>query len=133
MERTVLQAVSAFLLGGVALSFAFGWTADRMERRRLVEGSFAGLVVLSLLLVPAPQGSRATLLAATFALGGVACAFYTIGLAMLGDRVSAADLAPANSAFLNSSLMAASGPSTSWQVCSATSGRAKPKTALGRT
>lgn len=96
---TALSLVSAFLWGGVALSFLFGWLADRMDRERLMLWLIAGFVGLA---IPAglATDSAWTALAATFALGGVACAFYTLGLAILGERFARADLASANAAFL---------------------------------
>ena len=98
-EATALHLVSAFLWGGVVLAFLFGWLADRMRRDALMVWLLAGFVALA---VPAGMavGSPAFALVATFILGGVACAYYTLGLAILGERVKARDLASANAAFL---------------------------------
>jgi MFS family permease len=98
-ESTALQLVSAFLWGGVALSFLLGWLADRMNRTQLF---FWLLVGFALLAVPAgiAVGHPVFALAATFVLGGIACTFYTLGLAILGERIVPRDLASANAAFL---------------------------------
>ena len=98
-EDSSLLLVSAFLWGGVALSFPFGWLADRIDRDRLM---LCFVVAFVLLAVPAGLAVAVPGLAlpATFLLGGVACAFYTLGLAILGQRVPARDLGAANAAFL---------------------------------
>jgi MFS family permease len=98
-EGQALLLVSAFLWGGVALSFPFGWLADRMDRERLF------LLLLGVfILIAVPAGLAAAMpslaLPATFLLGGIACAFYTLGLAILGERLRPGDLASANAAFL---------------------------------
>ncbi|MDX2147610.1 MAG: MFS transporter [Planctomycetota bacterium] len=98
-EAASLHLVSAFLWGGVALSFPFGWLADRVDRDRLMLWFVGAFVVLAI-----PAGLAVSVpglaLPATFLLGGVACAFYTLGLAILGQRVPARDLGAANAAFL---------------------------------
>ncbi|NBN63343.1 MFS transporter [Microvirga tunisiensis] len=98
-EALGLGLVTAFLWGGVTLSFAFGWLADRMDRTRLMLWMLAAFPVVALVsgLATAMPGAA---LAATFLLGGLACAFYTLGLAILGERLRPQDLAPANAAFL---------------------------------
>lgn len=98
-EATALHLVSAFLWGGVALSFLFGWLADRMDRERLMLWLIVGFVALAIPAGLAMESAWAAL-AATFVLGGVACAYYTLGLAILGERVASRDLASANAAFL---------------------------------
>lgn len=98
-EESALHLVSAFLWGGVALAFLFGWLADRACREQLLLWLVAGFVALA---IPAgfSMGSVWISLVASFLLGGVACAFYTLGLAILGERVAARELASANAAFL---------------------------------
>lgn len=98
-EATALHLVSAFLWGGVALSVLFGWLADRVDREKLM---LALLLAFVLLALPAglASSSPAFALVAVFVLGGVACAYYTLGLAILGERVPAQELASANAAFL---------------------------------
>lgn len=98
-EATGLGLVTAFLWGGVTLSFGFGWLADRMNRPKLMLMMLVAFPLVALVsgLATALPGAA---LAATFLLGGLACAFYTLGLAILGERLRPADLAPANAAFL---------------------------------
>lgn len=99
-ENTALYLVSAFLWGGVALSLLFGWLADRINREHLVLWlvfAFVALAIPSALLATADPRLA---LASTFVLGGVACAFYTLGLTIMGEKVSARDLTSANALFL---------------------------------
>lgn len=98
-EATAVQLVTAFLWGGVALAFLFGWVADTFRRDRVFQLLIVGFSVLAILLAFAlshPVGA----LTLTFILGGVACAFYNIGLAMLGAHATPAQLTAANAAFL---------------------------------
>ena len=98
-EEAALHLVSAFLWGGVALAFLFGWLADRVSRERLLLWLIVTFVLLAIP-VGFSMSSVWIALAASFMLGGVACAFYTVGLAILGEQISAKDLASANAAFL---------------------------------
>lgn len=99
-DATALHLVSAFLWGGVVLAFLFGWLADRMRRERLMLWLIAGFLALAVPAGLAVAGSPPLALLAVFVLGGVACAYYTLGLAILGERLPARDLASANAAFL---------------------------------
>ena len=91
--------LSFFGLGNVLLQLPVGWLSDRMDRRRLllgcaVVGSFGALALPSLI-------SQPGLLAFALVLwGGVVAGMYTIGLAVIAERFSGADLAAANSAFI---------------------------------
>lgn len=97
---TALHLVSAFLWGGVVLAFLFGWLADRMRRERLMLWLIAGFLALAVPAGLAVAASPVMALLAVFVLGGVACAYYTLGLAILGERLPVRDLASANAAFL---------------------------------
>jgi MFS family permease len=98
-DSTALHLVSAFLIGGVVLQFVFGWLADRYSREHLTLWMLAGFVVLALFSDYAATSPELAL-AAAFAIGGIACAFYTVGLSLLGERVAPSQLATANAAFL---------------------------------
>ena len=97
---TALHLVSAFLWGGVVLAFLFGWLADRMRRERLMLWLIAGFIALAVPAGLAVAVSPVLALLGVFVLGGVACAYYTLGLAILGERLPVRDLASANAAFL---------------------------------
>lgn len=98
-KTTSLQLVSAFLWGGVTLSFFFGWLSDRLSRNIVLGVSliaFMGLALVGSVTLHDPSVALAT----TFVLGGVASNLYVLGLAILGDRIAGRDLAQANAAFL---------------------------------
>lgn len=99
-DETALQFVTAFVWGGVAFSIPLGWLADKMDRTRL----FLWLCVLSAALAAVLAGTMerepSFAIPVTFVLGGMACAFYPTGLAILGERTSLNNLAAANAAFL---------------------------------
>ncbi|MCG8639950.1 MAG: MFS transporter [Desulfobacterales bacterium] len=98
-EASSLRLVTAFLWGGVLLAPVFGYAADRINRSTLLLGLIFGFIVLAppaALLV----SNTAFALPATFILGGFGCAYYTLGLAMLGEQISLDTLAAANAAFL---------------------------------
>lgn len=99
-ETTVLRFVTAFVWGGVAMSLPLGWLADKMDRTKLFLWLCLIAIGLSAALAATLQHQPDLALAATFALGGIACAFYPTGLAILGERTRLGDLAAANAAFL---------------------------------
>ncbi len=91
--------LSFFGLGNVVLQFPVGWLSDRLDRRRLllacaVVGACGALAVPSLI-------SQPGLLELALVLwGGVVAGMYTVGLAVIAERFTGADLAAANSAFI---------------------------------
>ena len=87
-------------LGNVLLQIPIGMISDWMRDRRVLLlicalVGFAGMIVLPL--VQANWWAAAGLL---FIWGGVVAGLYTIGFAHLGSRLSGADLAMANAAFV---------------------------------
>ncbi|XBQ15639.1 MAG: MFS transporter [Oceanicaulis sp.] len=93
----VLVAVGA--LGAIAMQIPMGRFADaagRLTALRLIAG---GAVVIALLIALA--GARLwAVYPLVFLYVGVASAFYTVGLALIGERVKLSALAPANAAFI---------------------------------
>ena len=90
--------LSLFGLGNVLLQVPIGWLSDRMDRRRLlltcaVVGAIGALALLSLIVLPG------LLEPALVLWGGVIAGMYTLGLAVVAEKFSGADLAAANSAF----------------------------------
>ncbi|MEQ1716103.1 MAG: MFS transporter [Hyphomicrobium sp.] len=94
-----LRLMSFMTLGGVVLQFAIGWLADKVPRTQVTAALAVAFIVLSLAL-PVALSSPAIAYAVVFVLGGVILGFYTLGLAIVGEEVSARDLAAANAAFL---------------------------------
>lgn len=98
-RTTALAVLSALSIGGVALQFPIGWLTDKAPRIHVIVALAAAFIVLSLLLPIALQNATAAL-AVAFLLGGVVLGFYTVGLAIVGQTVSAERLAAANATFL---------------------------------
>lgn len=94
-----LRLMSFMTLGGVVLQFAIGWLADKVPRTQVTAALAVAFIVLSLAL-PVALSSPPVAYAVVFVLGGVILGFYTLGLAIVGEEVSARDLAAANAAFL---------------------------------
>ncbi|MGH6912814.1 MAG: MFS transporter, partial [Geminicoccales bacterium] len=98
------EAGAAFLLtlliaGNVLFQIPIGWLADRVPRERVLLGC-AVLALLGVAFWPvaldAPTMGWPLLVACGGALGG----FYTLSMALLGQRFRGADLAVANTAFV---------------------------------
>lgn len=98
-ETVVGLLVAVGALGAIAMQIPIGRFADRAGRLvtlRLIAGA---AVVLALLIAVA--GARLwALYPMIFLYVGVASAFYTVGLALIGERVRPGQLASANAAFI---------------------------------
>lgn len=91
--------VSLIALGNVLFQIPFGWLADRVDRNLVLFGTSIGCALGSAL-IPMASSSATGLGILLFLWGGLAGTLYTVGLAALGARVSAADLAGANATFV---------------------------------
>ncbi|MDP4004186.1 MFS transporter [Methylobacterium sp. NEAU K] len=91
--------VSLIALGNVLFQIPFGWLADRLDRRAVLLGASLGGAAGSAL-IPLASGSPLAFGLLLLVWGGLAGTLYTVGLATLGDRVAASDLAGANAAFV---------------------------------
>ncbi len=98
-EAFSLHLLSLLLVGGIALQFPIGWLADRGDRH-LILGALAVLSGIGALSLPLALGNDVLLAMLVFGVGGVVLGFYTVGLALLGQRFRAADLAVANATFI---------------------------------
>jgi MFS family permease len=90
--------LSAFVIGNVILQWPIGWMADHFDRRAVLAGCTllsAALVVL----LPAVPAQSLMVVAVIMLWGGISFAIYPVGLALLGQRFHAGDIARANTAF----------------------------------
>ena len=98
-ERAAVWLIAAFLAGNVVLQLPVGLLADRFGRRRLL-GLCALTSGIGPLLLPASLATPALLWPLLFVWGGTLYAFYSQGIALLGEEFAAADLAAANTLFV---------------------------------
>ncbi len=94
-----LEFLTILLIGGLTLQFLIGWMADKASRTSVTLGlavCYIGLALALPSLLTAPDFSAI----GVFFLGGIVIGFYTLGLVMVGERVSPHDLAAANAAFI---------------------------------
>ncbi len=96
---SALALLTITTIGGVALQFPLGWLSDKMSRFILTIGSI-GLFILLALALPWALGSTIASVIAAFMIGGVILGFYSLGLAIVGERVKAGDLAAVNAAYI---------------------------------
>lgn len=98
-ERGVGLLVAIGALGAIALQIPLGKLADRTGRDRTLSG-----VALSAVILSGAMGLAGAnlwlLIPMVFFFVGASSAFYTIGLAMIGERVRPGALASANAAFI---------------------------------
>ncbi|MGX6647635.1 MFS transporter [Maricaulaceae bacterium MS644] len=93
----LLVATGAF--GAIAMQIPMGKFADAAGRLTTLRLIAAAAVVLALAIAVA--GARAwAVFPLVFAYVGLASAFYTVGLALMGERVRIGELATANAAFI---------------------------------
>jgi MFS family permease len=91
--------VTTGALGALCLQIPVGHMADRIGRARMLTLIAAAAVVIPLAMAAA--GDRLTLMfPLVFLYVGAASAFYTVGLALMGERVPPGTLATANAAFI---------------------------------
>jgi MFS family permease len=98
-ETVVGLLVAVGALGAIAMQIPIGRFADRAGRLVTLKLIAAGALVLALLIGVA--GARLwALYPMIFLYVGIASAFYTVGLALIGERVRPGQLASANAAFI---------------------------------
>lgn len=98
-EQVAALLVMAAALGNIVAQLPLGMLSDRMDRRRLL--LYVALGGIASALVTAAVSSDWRLLMPVIGLwGGLVSGLYAVGLTHLGARLSGADLASANAAFV---------------------------------
>jgi MFS family permease len=98
-ERAALLLVTVFMAGNVILQLPIGLLADRIGRRAAL--ALCGILsVLGPLLLPACLGWPWALGVLLFLWGGTLYAFYSQGVALMGEEFPARELAAANTVFV---------------------------------
>jgi len=98
-ERAALMLVTVFLVGNVILQVPVGMLADRYGRRRLL-GVCALLSAIGPLLLQVCLGQPLLLWPLLFLWGGTLYAFYSQGVALMGEEFAAEQLPGANTLFV---------------------------------
>lgn len=98
-EQAALLLVAVFMAGNVALQVPIGLLADRYGRRTLL-AVCAVASCIGPLLLPRCLGLPLLLWPLLFIWGGTLYAFYSQGVALLGEAFSVADLPSANTLFV---------------------------------
>src|SRR5271168_3063761 len=98
-ERAALLLVAVFMAGNVVLQVPIGLLADRYGRRTLL-GVCAAASCIGPLLLQRCLGEPLLLWPLLFVWGGTLYAFYSQGVALLGEEFGAENLASANTVFV---------------------------------
>lgn len=98
-ERAALLLVAVFMAGNVVLQVPIGLLADRYGRKFLL-GLCALTSCIGPLLLQASLGTPLLLWPLLFVWGGTLYAFYSQGVALLGEEFAVEDLATANTVFV---------------------------------
>jgi MFS family permease len=98
-ERAALLLVAVFMAGNVALQVPIGLLADRYGRKALL-GVCALTSSIGPLLLQASLGNPLLLWPLLFLWGGTLYAFYSQGVALLGEQFALQDLPSANTLFV---------------------------------
>lgn len=98
-QEHALSLVTIMAAGGIILQFPLGWLGDTVPKVPLMLGVAAAFVLMALAL-PLALTNPVTASVLVFALGGTVLGFYTLSLAIIGERVPAGPLASVNVAFL---------------------------------
>ena len=98
-QEAAVWMLTVFVIGSIAFQIPLGALADRMDRRRLFLACVAA-TALGCAILPLVIGWTPGLWVLMFLWGGLIGSFYTLTLAMLGQRFATRDLAVANAAFI---------------------------------
>jgi MFS family permease len=98
-EQAALLLVAVFMVGNVVLQVPIGLLADRYGRKTLL-GICAVTSCIGPLLLPASLGTPLLLWPLLFLWGGTLYAFYSQGVALLGEEFAVENLPSANTVFV---------------------------------
>lgn len=98
-EAEALTLLSAMTVGGLIAQFPLGYLSDRMGRMTILYGLAVAFVALSLLLPFALRDATSAMIAAFF-IGAVILGFYSVGLAIIGERAEPGQLAAVNAGYI---------------------------------
>lgn len=98
-QATSVNMIAWLAFGSLSFQLPMGWAADRFDRRKLM--ALAAVVSLVMPLVMIPMAGNAVIVSACmFVWGGMAVAFYSLGLTELGARYRGETLARGNAALV---------------------------------
>lgn len=98
-QETAVNMVFWLAFGSLSFQLPMGWAADRFDRRKLM--AFAAVVSLVMPLIMIPYASNVIIASGSmFVWGGMAVAFYSLGLTELGSRYQGEALAQGNAALV---------------------------------
>ncbi len=98
-QEAAVWMLTVFVIGSIAFQIPMGMLADRVDRRRLFVACVAA-TALGCAALPLVIGWAPGLWLLMFLWGGLIGSFYTLTLALLGQRFAIRDLAVANAAFI---------------------------------
>jgi MFS family permease len=98
-EKVAALLVASVAVGNICSQVPLGLLADRMDRRRLLV-IIAGVGAVTAPFVALVSSMLVPLIVTMAIWGGTAAGLYSVGLTHLGARLSGAELASANAAFL---------------------------------
>jgi len=96
--RTMSSILSAFFAGQIVLTYPIGWVSDRVDRRLML--TWIGGIAAALMLTTYGWAQTYALWFIVFVTGGLFCAVYTLGLAVLGQRFESRSLASACASYM---------------------------------
>nr|WP_255635846.1 MFS transporter [Azospirillum sp. 412522] len=103
--------VSAAIVGGMLLQWPFGKLSDLFDRRLVLVGLFAALILVSIGMTMLPQSGFAPLVGGVALFGGIIFAIYPICVSHTNDFLTPAEMVPASGGMvLGFSMGAIAGP-----------------------
>lgn len=98
-ENLALAMLTVTTAGGIVLQYPIGWLSDLVSRFAMMIAAVIFFIGLALAL-PFALGDPFTGLVTAFLIGGVILAFYALGLAIIGERLTGSELTAANAGFI---------------------------------
>lgn len=99
-EAQASSLLTVMAIGNVALQIPLGLVADRIRDRRALLAAMGLIGLMGALLLPYASQDWFMLALLLLLWGGVVAGLYTVGLSLIGQRFTGADLAAANAAFI---------------------------------